>query len=210
MAHDEQRAAVLAEEADEPLLRVVVEVVGRLVEQQELAAGEQDARELDPAPLAAGERVDREVEPALGEPETGGDAAHVGLRRVAARVAELLLGPGELGDVRSDGDSSIRSRSFSTRCAAASSPRPGQHVGEAGVVDARAPGLRVLGQVAQLVGAQHHARRDEGASPAMTLSIVVLPVPLRPTSPTLSPARSLNEAPSRVTRLPTSMRSSRT
>ena len=28
-------------------------------------------------------------------------------------------------------------------------------MGEAGVVDARAPGLRVLGQVAELVGAQH-------------------------------------------------------
>ena len=125
VAHDEQRAAVLAEEADEPFLRVVVEVVGRLVEEQELAAGEQDARELDPAPLATGERVDREVEPALGEPEPGRDAPHLGLRRVPAGVAELLLGPGELGDVLArTAYSSIRSRSFSTRCAAASRPRP--------------------------------------------------------------------------------------
>ena len=99
MAHHEQRAAVLLQEPDEPLLGVVVEVVGRLVEEQELAAREQDAGELDPAPLTTGQRVDREVEPALGEPEPGRDASHLGLRRVPTGVAEFLFGAGELGDV---------------------------------------------------------------------------------------------------------------
>src|SRR5262245_18159193 len=44
----------------------------------------------------------------------------------------------------------------------------------------------------------------------MTFSIVVLPAPLRPTRPTLSPARSVNEARSSVGRPPTSIDSSRT
>ena len=87
------------QESDEPFLGVVVEVVGRLVEEQELAAREQDAGELHPAPLTTGERVDGEIEPALGEPEPGRDAADLGLRRVPTGVAELLFGPGELGDV---------------------------------------------------------------------------------------------------------------
>ena len=43
VADDEQRAAVLAHEVEQPLLGVDVEVVGGLVEQQHVAAGEQRA-----------------------------------------------------------------------------------------------------------------------------------------------------------------------
>jgi hypothetical protein len=49
---DEERAAVLREEAKQPVAGVVVEVVGGLVEQQDVAATEQDARELDPPSLS--------------------------------------------------------------------------------------------------------------------------------------------------------------
>ena len=66
VADHEQRAAVRPQELHEPLLGVDVEVVRRLVEQQEVAAREQDARELDAPPLTAGERGDREVEPVGG------------------------------------------------------------------------------------------------------------------------------------------------
>src|SRR5688572_27931466 len=38
----------------------------------------------------------------------------------------------------------------------------------------------------------------------MTFNMLVLPAPLRPTSPTLSPARTVNEASTRVSRPPTS------
>ena len=56
VAHDEQRAAVRAEEAHQPLLGVDVEVVGGLVEHQVVGAAEQDARQLDPPTLATGQR----------------------------------------------------------------------------------------------------------------------------------------------------------
>ena len=49
-----------------------------------------------------------------------------------------------------------------------------------------------------------------GASPAMTLSIDVFPAPLRPTSPTVSPACRENDALSTRTFPPTSTVSPRT
>ena len=52
-----QAALVVAQELAQPADRVGVEVVGRLVEQQRLGPGEQDAGELDPTSLAARERA---------------------------------------------------------------------------------------------------------------------------------------------------------
>ena len=159
VADDEQRAAVRAQEADEPLLGVVVEVVGRLVEQQQVAAREEDARELDPAALATGQRVDGEVEPAVGEAEAGRDAAHLRLGRVAARVAELLLGARELGDVALGRVLLDAEAQLLDPLRGDVEPAPGEHVREAGVVDAGAAGRRVLGEVAEGVGAQRPRRR---------------------------------------------------
>ena len=85
--------------AEQPLLRVGVEVVGRLVEQEQLAAGEEDAGQLDAAALATGERGQREVEAVAGQAEPVGEAAGLRLGRVAARDAERLLGAREPGDV---------------------------------------------------------------------------------------------------------------
>ena len=52
VADHQQRAAVGAQELQQPRLGVDVEVVGRLVEQQHVGAGEEDAGQLDAAPLA--------------------------------------------------------------------------------------------------------------------------------------------------------------
>ena len=73
MADDEQRPAVLAQEPHQPLLGVDVEVVGRLVEAQHVAAGEQDAGELDAPPLAARQHADRQIHAVVAEAEPGGD-----------------------------------------------------------------------------------------------------------------------------------------
>ena len=62
VADHEQRAAVLREEAEHPVAGVVVEVVGRLVEEEDVAAGEEDPRQLDAATLAAGQHAQRQVE----------------------------------------------------------------------------------------------------------------------------------------------------
>ena len=53
VADHQQGAAVGAQEAHQPVLGVAVEVVGGLVEQEDVAAGEEDAGQLHPAPLAS-------------------------------------------------------------------------------------------------------------------------------------------------------------
>jgi hypothetical protein len=99
VADDQQGTAVAPEELQHPLLGVGVEVVGRLVEQEDVAAGEQDAHQLDPAPLAAGQRAERQVEAVVGQADAGGEAADLALGRVAAVEAELLLRLAVAGDV---------------------------------------------------------------------------------------------------------------
>ena len=93
VADHEQGAPVVPQEVEQPVLGVGVEVVGGLVEQEQVAAGEEDADQLDPAALAAGQRAERQVEAVVGQAETGGQAADLGLGPVAAVHAELLLGP---------------------------------------------------------------------------------------------------------------------
>ena len=93
----------------EPLHRLGVEVVGRLVEQQQRGLLEQELAQGDPAPLASGEVVDQHVgrgaaqrvhglvEPAVEVPgvgvvEIGLQVAHLGekLVVVGVRIGELL------------------------------------------------------------------------------------------------------------------------
>ena len=153
VAHHEQRAAVRAQEAHEPVLGVDVEVVGRLVEEQQVAAREQDARELDPPALAARERVDRHVEPVAAQAEARSDAPHLRLGRVAAEPLELLLGVGEptevaLGRVLVD----LRMALLEPLRDHVETPAR-QDVRDTRRVDARAVRLRVLGQVADPLAA---------------------------------------------------------
>ena len=56
---DQHRAAAGREVVREPVDALDVEVVGRLVEQQQLGVAEQGLGEVDPSSLAAGERCDR-------------------------------------------------------------------------------------------------------------------------------------------------------
>ena len=73
MGDDEDRARIGAQMAFEPIDGFGVEMVGRLVEQQEVGLLEQEAAERNAAPLAAGER------------------GHVGIvRRAAERVHRLF------------------------------------------------------------------------------------------------------------------------
>ena len=73
MGDDEDRAGIVAQMAFEPVDRLGVEMVGRLVEQQQFRLFEQQPAERDAAPLAARK---------LG---------HVGIvRRAAERVHRLL------------------------------------------------------------------------------------------------------------------------
>ena len=95
VADHEQRALVGTHEAQQPILGVAVEVVRRLVEHQHVAAGEQDAGDLDATPLTARQGADRLIEPVGLEAEPSRDAADLALGRVPTVEAEPLLGAGE-------------------------------------------------------------------------------------------------------------------
>src|SRR5947207_1720994 len=95
VADHEQRPAKRAQERHQPLFGIDVEVVRRLVEQQEVIAGEQDASELDTAAFTTGERTDRQIETVGGQAEPGRDTAHFRFGRVTAGRPERIFGIAE-------------------------------------------------------------------------------------------------------------------
>ena len=99
---DHERAAIRAEEPLEPFEPVEVEVVRRLVEEQQIEAGEQDRGQRDPGRLTPGQadelalEVDAESEVGAGRPrprvEALGAERHEAVER--HRVAVLRGEPG--------------------------------------------------------------------------------------------------------------------
>src|SRR5262249_60877875 len=67
-----------------------VEVVGGLVEEEQLAAGEQDPFQLEPATLTARERAEMQIEPIVGQTDPGRELADLRLRFVATGGLEAL------------------------------------------------------------------------------------------------------------------------
>ena len=123
--------------------------------QQHVAAGEEDAGDLDAAPLAAGEHADREVLPRRVEAEAGGDRPGLALGGVATVGAEQLLGPAVAGDgalvgVLLHGDAQLLDALDLGVDAA-----PGEHVGDRGAGVGGRVDPRVLGQVAEAALADH-------------------------------------------------------
>ena len=108
----DDRARVLLQEPLQPEDRLGVEVVGRLVEQQQVGVAEEQAGERDAALLAAGERRDvgvvgraaqrvhRDVDVALQAPGVGG--VDLVLERGLLRADGLVVGVG-LGPLGHDG-----------------------------------------------------------------------------------------------------------
>ena len=84
VAHHDEAAAIGFEEGLEPHRRLEIEMVRRLVEQQQIGLGEQQRRERDPHAPAAGEAVERLMLRLLGKTETGENARRA--RRRAMRV----------------------------------------------------------------------------------------------------------------------------
>ena len=73
MADDQHRAAILAKEIEQPVFGVDVEVVGGFVEQQRIAAGKQNSRQLDTTALATREHTERQIEAVGFQAEAGGN-----------------------------------------------------------------------------------------------------------------------------------------
>jgi hypothetical protein len=100
MADHEQRALVGTQMLEQPVARVGIEMVRGLVEQQQVAAGEQDARKFQPASFTTRERAHGEVEAGIVEADARHDSPRLGLGGVAAQALELLLGLAEGADGR--------------------------------------------------------------------------------------------------------------
>ena len=66
---DQHSSAVGGEPLDQPGLGVEVEVVGGLVEEQDIGLGEQDAGQFDPSPLPARHRHHRLVQLLVADPQ---------------------------------------------------------------------------------------------------------------------------------------------
>ena len=91
-------ALVVLEEALEPGDRLGVEVVRRLVEEQQVGRGEEQPAERDPAALAAGER--RHVAVALGQAQRVHGPVELGLEAPRVVAVDLLLHRRLLGEQR--------------------------------------------------------------------------------------------------------------
>ena len=99
--HGLEEPAVVGDEDDggvergqlplEPLEALDVEVVGRLVEEEQVGVGREGAREGGPGQLAAGERVERPVEVGVAEAEPAEHRCGPVAPRPAARVLEAAL-----------------------------------------------------------------------------------------------------------------------
>ena len=89
---DQEAALVLLQVAAQPFDGIGIQVVGRLVEDQGVGIGEQDARQLDAAALATGERAELLLHDLLRQAERGGHGDRLGLGRVAAGLVEVLHG----------------------------------------------------------------------------------------------------------------------
>ena len=98
MADHQQPSPVRAEKVHQPRLGVEIEVVGRLVEQQGVRLGEQNARQLHTPPLSARHGHHQLVELVGADPQRGGEPLRLGDGHIAAGGGELVVQTGEAGD----------------------------------------------------------------------------------------------------------------
>ena len=203
MRGDEERAATPPEVLLEPLERAEVEVVRRLVEEQQVRVGDDEAGQRRPRLLAARQRRRRPDPVASAEAEPGQRLVDPLVERVAAEDLEPVL--------------EVRVGRLSTRCSRSSAASSRGHRLEVRrpVADGR-PEVRrghergvevgLLGEQPDATGrASGTPRRASGSStPAAIRSSVVLPAPFGPTSPIRSPSAIAASIRSRITNVPTS------
>ena len=189
MAGHQQGALELV---DQPFLqpddRFDVEVVGRLVEQQDIGVDGQDPGQGDAHLPAAAEGFDRPVEIVVREAETGEHRLGPGIEVIAAAMLE------DLDDVavalQQVGQFRHRPSARSSPPPSPASARPSlddlagcrHDLGEYGPAGHLAD---ILGEIADdgLLGAGLISPRSTSSSPVIRRKIVVLPAPFGPTRP---------------------------
>nr|BFE67733.1 hypothetical protein GCM10020092_010340 [Actinoplanes digitatis] len=94
MGDDDERAAAAQQMAGQPVHTGHVEVVGRLVEDQQVGLADQQRGQGDPAALAAGHRPDRRLQPEVAHAEAVEDGPHAGVAGPLVLGAHALTQPG--------------------------------------------------------------------------------------------------------------------
>ena len=204
VADDDEPTGVATQEFAQPAERVGVEVVGRLVEQQRggrtgagVGGGEQDPGQLHPAALPAGQGAQRLGQNPVGQAETRADAAGLAFGGVPAQRGEPLLeltvaahgavAGGVVGHLGHQRLLLLQVGQQGVEAAGGEHPVAGQHL-EVAL-------LGILWQVTDFPAAGDGAAYGS-PSPARMRMVVVLPAPLRPTSPIRSPGCTRSAAPS--------------
>ena len=202
---DHRAAGALGDEPLQPRQAVEVEVVGRLVEQQDVEAREQDRGQRRARGLAAGERRGLQVEQRGIQPEVAQDRLRA-LLQVGAAEREPRL---ERVGVAVRGAGRVRRQLV----------RGGLHA-RVGGGDAGAPrevvvqplAGRAVGLLRQVAGGPAVSRtppRSGRSSPARRRSSVDFPAPLGPTTPSTSPGATVTETPARIVAAPCALCRSR-
>ena len=193
MADDDEAGLQPEHELLEALEPGEVEVVGRLVEQEDVVAAEQDAGQRRPGRLPAGQRRGLGVEQADGQAEVRADllGAHVEVGAAEVEPAGQRL---VVVAARARRSVSASVAASSAACAAATPVRrarkavsvsPGRRSGSCGSRPTVAVG-----------GASGDACRSRAASaPASVASRVDLPAPLGPTTPIRLRGATVSETP---------------
>lgn len=199
-------AGVLREVLLQPLHGLGVQVVGGLVEEQQVGGLQQQLAQRDAAALTTGEVGDRPVagraaQRVHGLLQLGVQVPRVGVVEVLLELAHLLhqrvgvVGRHELGDL-------VEAVELAHGLGGAV-----LHVLQHGL------GLvqrRLLEEHADGVARERNASPFDGCSrPAMIFSTVDLPAPLGPTTPIFAPGRKLSVTSSRMTLSPCALRALR-
>ena len=192
MRDGDDRALVVREEALEPEHRLGVEVVRRLVEEEQVRRREEQSAQRDAAALAAGERVDVAVafrqsqrvhcmvEPVVELPEVGAVDRVLHLRLLGEERVVLRIRLGKGGADLVEAVEQVAQRADTVLDVAA-------HV--LGRIE-----LWLLFEQATVAPRASSATPDEGSSrPAMIRSRVDLPAPFGPRTPIFAPGRNESE-----------------
>ena len=121
-------------------------MVGRLVEEQDVAAGEKDAGQLEAPALSPRKHADGQVQAVAGQPQPGDELADLGFARIPAGGREAFLGSrvtvdGPLGRISLHG----RPEPLEPDRGLVQAP-PRQHVRQPAGLDLRGQPARVLGE----------------------------------------------------------------
>ena len=181
----------------EPPLGGQVEMVGGLVEHERVGAAEQDPDDVDPPALATRQRVDVVEQGVLAQPDRLRPDGRCRLRGCSRpRPGSAPRGRRSAAMASVVGSAATAAAGL-VQLLVEDVEAPGrQHVGEPGGLEPETPGFGTWGRKPTVpwMSTSPATRRCGGTCPQMTETSDDLPVPLRPTRPTLSSGPTMNDA----------------